>query len=143
MDEYERALRELQEIVHSLSIDDYLRVSNPSSPDPDCLSVQTILRHTILAGFGYANHIRKAIGGATHHHEITSLSQTEAFMKLDQMFQYTLETMDGHWEMDEEKMLNTVFKTSWSEYDIESMIEHAIVHILRHRRQIQKLVGTS
>jgi len=30
-------------------------------------------------------------------------------------------------------------KTSWKQfYDIEQMMEHAIVHILRHRRQIER-----
>jgi len=32
-------------------------------------------------------------------------------------------------------------KTSWGEnYDFEQLLEHAIVHILRHRRQIERLL---
>jgi hypothetical protein len=31
--------------------------------------------------------------------------------------------------------------TGWGQhYDIEQMMEHAIVHVLRHRRQVEKFV---
>ncbi len=33
-------------------------------------------------------------------------------------------------------------KTGWGQlYDIEQMMEHAIVHILRHKKQIEKIKG--
>ena len=140
MDEYERALRELQELIRSLNTEDYVRISNPDSPDPDCLSVQTIVRHVISAGFGYATYIGKEIGVVRQRPEISLLPKEEAVNRLDDMFGYSLETFEGKWGMTEDEMNSIVFKTNWSEYDIESMLEHAIVHILRHRRQIEKLV---
>ena len=140
MDEYERALRELQQVLRSVTADDYIRISNPGSPDPDCFSVQTIVWHTISAGYGYATSIGNAIGVARTRPEIPLLPKDEALDKLDEMFRYSLETFEGKWDMGEEKMYTTTIKTSWSEYDIDSMLEHAIVHILRHRRQIERLV---
>lgn len=141
MDEYGRALRELQQLLGSLSEEDYLRICNPGSPDPDCLSVQTIMRHTISAGFGYATYIGKEIGVIRQRPEIPLLSKDEAIKRLDDMFEYSLQTFEGKWGMTEDEMGSVVFKTGWSEYDIESMLEHAIVHILRHRRQIEKLLS--
>jgi uncharacterized damage-inducible protein DinB len=140
MDEYERALRKLQELLRSLNTEDYTRISNPDSPDPDCLSVQTIMRHVISAGYGYATSIRKAIGVEGARPEIPLLIQAEAIRRLGEMFEYSLATFDGRWDIGEEEMYTTIIKTSWSEYHIDSLLEHAIVHILRHRRQIEKLV---
>ena len=140
IDEYERAICEIQEVVRSVPADDFTRISNLSTADPDCLSVQTIVRHTISAGYGYATYIRKALDIEGIRPEIPVVSQSEAISKLGDMFEYTLKTFEGQWDMEEEKMLTTRFTTNWSEYDIDSMLEHAIVHILRHRRQIEKLV---
>ncbi len=140
MDEYERALQELQELLRSLSKEDYSRISNPHSPDPDCLSVQTIIWHVIAAGYGYAFYIRKAMGSEGIRPEIPLLSQLDAINKLGEVFEYSLQTFEGRWNMGEEEMYTTTIKTGWSEYNIDSMLEHAIVHILRHRRQIEKLV---
>lgn len=141
MDEYERSIRELQALLRSLTNDDYIRISNPESPDPDCLSVQTIMRHTISAGFGYATYIGEEIGVVRQRPEIPLLEKNEAIKRLDDMFDYSLQTFEGKWAMTEDEMGSVVFKTGWSEYDIESMLEHAIVHILRHRRQIEKILS--
>ena len=140
MDEYERALGELKILLGSLSENDYIRISNPSSPDPDCLSVQTIMRHVVSAGYGYAVNIRTAIGVEGKRTDIKEIPQSEVLTMVDDMFEYSLKTFDGRWDMGEEEMYTTIIKTSWSEYDIDSMLEHAVVHILRHRRQIEKLV---
>ena len=40
----------------------------------------------------------------------------------------------------DEELLNTIIKTSWTTYDLEALIEHSIVHILRHRLQIEKMI---
>ncbi|WP_294276359.1 hypothetical protein [uncultured Chryseobacterium sp.] len=37
-------------------------------------------------------------------------------------------------EFDQSKKINTLWG---QQYDVEQMLEHAIVHILRHRRQIE------
>ncbi|MFI5263081.1 MAG: DinB family protein [Candidatus Kapaibacterium sp.] len=140
MDEYERTIRELQEILRKLSIKDYERLSNPTSPDPDCLSVQTIMSHVISSGYGYATYIRNSLGVKANRPDIPLLSQADSIAELEKMFAYTLETFEGRWEMNEDQMLTILVHTRWSEYDIESMLEHAIVHILRHRRQIEKLM---
>jgi hypothetical protein len=39
--------------------------------------------------------------------------------------------------MTEEEISATLMETHWGSYNIEMMFEHAIVHILRHRRQIE------
>lgn len=56
------------------------------------------------------------------------------------MLAYTLATFEGRWEYPSADIRNTVMRTSWQvTYDLEQMLEHAIVHVMRHRRQIEKL----
>ena len=34
--------------------------------------------------------------------------------------------------------------TSWGQrYDIDQLLEHAIVHVLKHRRQIERFIASS
>ena len=57
------------------------------------------------------------------------------------MFEYTVETFEDKWHLTYGELMNTIIKTSWSTYDLEAITEHAIVHILRHRLQIEKMVS--
>ena len=61
-------------------------------------------------------------------------------VELDKMFLYNVQTFEDKWLMSDEQMMKTIIKTSWTTYDLEAIIEHSIVHILRHRLQIQKLI---
>jgi hypothetical protein len=55
------------------------------------------------------------------------------------VLQFTDETFDAIYDDDLERYNESEkMKTSWGQvYDIEQLFEHAIVHILRHRRQIE------
>ena len=111
IDEYERTLRDLQGLLRSLSSDEYVRIANPDSPDPDCLSIQTVMRHVVSSGYGYATSIRKAIGVEGDRPEIPLLSLEESISKLDQMFEYSVGTFEGRWNMTEDEMGMTPIKT--------------------------------
>ena len=69
-------------------------------------------------------------------------SAAEYSKALDLMFEYNEETVANIADEDlevfeEEKKI----KTRWGQhYDIEQLMEHAIVHILRHRRQIENFI---
>ena len=68
------------------------------------------------------------------------MSSKEYHNDLENLILYTIETFESIQdfeleEFDEDKKI----KTSWGQvYDIEQMMEHAVVHVLRHRRQIEK-----
>jgi hypothetical protein len=58
------------------------------------------------------------------------------------MLAYTAETLEGKWQLTDEEIQKAEIKVTWgSVYDIEQIIEHAIVHILRHRRQVEKFAA--
>jgi uncharacterized damage-inducible protein DinB len=141
MDEYERAAGELTRVVESLSDDDYSRIVDPHTTDEDCRSAQTMMSHVVGAGYGYANYLRRALAMPGVRYERRPLSRAESLAHLETMLAYTIETLDGRWEMTDEDMQATLVRTRWgSNYDMEQMLEHAIVHILRHRRQIERLL---
>lgn len=52
------------------------------------------------------------------------------------------QTLEGRWEMSEEDIRGTVIHVRWGvTYDLEPLLEHAIVHVLQHRRQIEKFIN--
>jgi uncharacterized damage-inducible protein DinB len=57
------------------------------------------------------------------------------------MLEYTAQTLEGRWEMTDEEIEKIIMQAGWGvTYNLEQLLEHAIVHILRHRRQIEKFV---
>jgi uncharacterized damage-inducible protein DinB len=69
------------------------------------------------------------------------LSRRESLEQLDAVLRYTAQTLEGKWEMSDEEISGILIKSrSGVVYNMESLLEHAIVHILRHRRQIEKFI---
>ena len=141
MDEYERAASELCRLIERIPEDDFVRVVDSQTKDDDCRSVQTIMSHVVRAGYGYADYIREQFSIASTRPQSRLLSRQESLEQLDAALRYTAQTLDGRWEMSGEEISSTVIKSRWGVvYDVESLLEHAIVHILRHRRQIEKFI---
>lgn len=143
MDEYERAAENLKEVIKTITIKEYVAIVDNETKDPDCKSVQTIMNHVVRAGYGYANYIRKQFGDPwTERKENYELdTPISACLELDNMLFYTVDTLKNKWEMTFEDAVKYKIKTLWGQdYDFEQLLEHAIVHILRHRRQIEKFL---
>lgn len=139
MDEYERAASELGSMVERISEDDFVRIVDAKTMDDDCRSVQTIMSHVVRAGYGYADYIREQFAIPSTRPESRLLSRQESLEQLDAALHYTIQTLEGRWEMSDKESAAIVIKTRWGAvYDLEGLLEHAIVHILRHRRQIEK-----
>ena len=143
MDEYERAADELKTLVTSVGEDDYTRIADAETKDADCRSIQTMMNHVIHAGYGYANGIRRkfAIPHAPLGDERPQISQSEIGSEIEKVLAYTEATLDGHWEMSYEEMNKTLIEDRVSfQENIEQLLEHAVMHILRHRRQVDKFM---
>lgn len=138
-DEYEKALNDLKALLQTLSDEVFIEIRN-NSVEEDFQSARNITLHVVRSGFSYANYIRKRFGNQVLHQEIKINNIDEAITELDKMFQYTIATFEDKWLLTDEELLSTIIKTSWSTYDLEAIIEHAIVHVLRHRLQIEKLL---
>ncbi len=138
-DEYEKALDELKTLLLQIPDDQFKRIYNKEL-DTDFQSVRNIVLHIIRSGYVYANHIRKRFGDTYIVPEVEIIKTQQGIVKLDEMFAYTVETFEDKWLLTDEELLNTIIKTSWTTYDLEALIEHAIVHVLRHRLQIEKMI---
>jgi uncharacterized damage-inducible protein DinB len=141
MDEYERAAIELERLVEQIPEDDFLRIVDSQTSDDACRSVQTIMSHVVSAGYSYADYIRELFSTPSTRPARRLLSYQESLGQLDLMLGYTVETLEGRWEMSDEEIMSKVIHSQWGvTYDMEQLLEHAIVHILRHRRQIEKFM---
>jgi uncharacterized damage-inducible protein DinB len=142
MDEYERAAAELKNIIEKTSEADYLKICDDRTDDEDCRSIQTIMSHVVRACYGYANYMRQAFGMDSNVSQPAPTEKNEVLDRLDSAMKYTAETLEGRWQMPDEEINATTIHTRWGvTYDLEQMLEHAIVHILRHRRQIEKFLA--
>ncbi len=138
-DEYEKALKELKTLLIKIPDAEFKKVYNKET-DTDFQSVKNLVLHIVRSGYVYANHIRKRFRNSYIVTEIEITKTEQGIFELDKMFEYTVETFEDKWLLTDEELLNTIIKTSWTTYDLEAIIEHAIVHILRHRLQIEKMI---
>lgn len=144
LDEYEKALGELIRLIQPLDEATLTKIVDPHTTDPDCHSVQTVLAHVVRSGFCYAIDIRRKQGEPMEFVErIYRTSAAEFVTDLEKMFRFTEQVFKDYPNVQletntpEEKIL-----TSWGQlYDVEQWLEHAILHILRHRRQIERFIA--
>lgn len=143
MDEYERATTELLGIIKNIRQDDFVKIRDTATTDINCISIQAIMNHIVKAGYGYANYIRKMFAESFIERKDNYELHTpqKACDELEKMMAYTEESLAGKWYTVFEDLEINSIKTTWGqEYDFEQLFEHAIVHILRHRRQIEKFL---
>ena len=141
LDEYEKSVNELKDTIVNLTSSELARVIDKETKDADCRSIQTILSHIIGAGYNYVVEIRKSLGEDIDHvTKITLGSTKEYILALDKMFAYNEKLFQDYPKIQlEEFNSEKKFKVRWGQtYDVEQLYEHAIVHILRHRRQIER-----
>lgn len=141
MDEYERAAFELKSIVEPVGDANYTRIADDETADQDCRSIQTIMSHVVHAGYSYANGIRREISMKDFPREKGPVEFRAIGGEIDKMLAYTAETLDGKWTLSNDEIDKIIIKsTSGFTETLEQLLEHAIVHILRHRRQIEKFL---
>ena len=141
MDEYERTASELRRLVEQIPDNEFVRIVDPQTSDENCRSIQTIMAHVVSAGYGYADYIRPLFSISSTRTPKRLLSREESVAQLEAMLEYTAQTLEGRWEMTDEEIESMTIPSRWGvTYNLEQLLEHAIVHILRHRRQIEKFM---
>lgn len=138
LDLYEQALSGLKTTIAGLKNEQF-SVSRPTS-NGESYSVKNIMGHLLKSGYGYSNRIRKVFGMKTTRAKPVINTVADAVAELDKMFQYAVDSCKDNMNMDIGEMWGTKIKTGWTTYDLESLLEHALVHIMRHRLQIEKML---
>lgn len=141
MDEYERAASDLISILEKLPVDKFERIYDPKTADEHCRSVKSIMNHVIDAAYRYANQIRVFLAIVPVKPEFKIENTNDAVRAINKVLTFTANSIEGFWNLSDDQILATRQQTKWGLYDIEMMFEHAIVHILRHRRQIEKFLS--
>ncbi len=143
LDEYERAIADLKNTISDITTEELVKKVDHETKDIACVSIQTIIAHVIRAGQTYVVEIRKHLGEDIdytqyiHHESIMEYSEA-----LDKMFKWNVKLIEDYPNLKIEENNNDKKMTvRWGQsFDIEQLLEHAIVHILRHRRQIERFL---
>ena len=146
LDEYQKASEEFQHVIKNIPQKDFTKIVDEKTSDEDCRSVQTITRHVIRSGYGYANYILNALDIDTNSPDVNKMkieNADDGISGIRDMIEYNLRNLyELNREQIEERMFSVKFTTRWGEeFNFEQILEHAIVHILRHRRQTEKFIG--
>ncbi|HEX9150847.1 MAG TPA: DinB family protein [Flavobacterium sp.] len=142
LDVYEQAILDFKKVIEDIPDTILTRIIDPETTDMNCKSIQSILSHMVNSGYGYAIYIHNLKGHNMERPEkafhITIKEYLEDFNKL---IVYTENVFKDIEDTELEQLYESKkIVTSWKQrYDIEQLMEHAIVHILRHQRQIEKL----
>jgi uncharacterized damage-inducible protein DinB len=141
LDEYERAAFELKAILENVSEDYYTCIADAETQDEDCRSIETIMNHVIRAGYGYAKYMRDALSMESSPVEARRIPHAKIGEEIEKVIAHTAAIFEGERQITDEEMNEIFFKTRWGVmFNIDQLFEHAIVHVLRHRRQIEKFL---
>ena len=143
LDEYERAIKDLKNVLNTVTDTELITIIDTQTDDEDCRSIQTIMAHVVRSGYGYAITVRNHEGEKLAYRKRVYLkTATEFCNALDKVFAFNVLLFDDYPNVKlEEYDTAKKMRVSWGQlYDVEQIFEHAIVHILRHRRQIERFL---
>lgn len=139
--EYRRVLDEMKACVADLKPVELARVADPATSNKDCVSIRSVLTHVVHCGENYNFLIRRHRGSDEKRRPPRRYFDTAAeyAAELDGLYTGTVETLgpltDRHMAAYDP---SRKIVTHWGQYyDVEQLLEHAIVHVMRHRRQIE------
>ncbi len=142
LDIYEQVIEDLKKVVDDIPDALLTHITDPLTTDENCQSIRAILSHIISAAYGYATSIHSLKGHNIQRPDKAFHLTARAYSEdLDKVFTFTESVFQDFKDHDLEQYDNSKkIKTVWGQlYDIEQLTEHAIVHILRHKRQIEKI----
>jgi len=144
MDLYEQESDLLFDMMKTVKDEDWAIIKDAETKDEDCRSIQTICQHLVGAGKYYIELMKKGENPA-YKIEQTSVSLANK-AEFETEFRAVLETQSNYfedrWDMSDEEIDAIHIKTGWGNIlDPETLMEHAVVHVMRHHRQILKFIN--
>jgi hypothetical protein len=141
LDEYERAINDLKTVLLHVSDKDLTTIIDAETTDEDCRSIQTIMGHVVRSGYGYAIYIYRHLGEDFDFRSTVLRATSQEYCDdIDAAFQFNVALFEKYPNLNLEEFDNEKkVLTRWGQvFDYDQLLEHAIVHILRHRRQIER-----
>lgn len=140
LDEYARSIHDFEAVVMALPAERYF--ARTVLADEEFSNIRDILHHAVGSAHSYAFHINRAIDkldGPFPKREYSVETPEIAIASLWQALDHMVEVLGRIKDWSDNKQAELRFVSRWKQpYDVEQMLEHAIVHILRHRRQIER-----
>lgn len=142
LEEYKYVIDDLKSHISDITCEELAEPVDLKTPNKDCVSIQSILTHIVLCGYHYITmmDIHEGNADSEWHKRIKRGSVEEYYNDIDEMYERTLKFFEKINDGDiarfdpKDKLI-----TFWGQYyDYEQLMEHAIVHVSRHRRQIVK-----
>lgn len=118
-----------------------LNILLPKTEDADYDSLETVLRHVLRASGGYITWICEILN--LPNPQIKSIPELNRIEKeAEEYISYLLDKWRTPLiEINEEAFYSPSYKSRWgSEYCIDAMLEHAVMHPLRHEFQLENLM---
>lgn len=143
LSEYKKAIDELIYVIQPINEKQLSSLIDNNTSDPDCKSIQSILTHVVCSGYGYIIYIENSIGNNKPRLEKVTYANVNKYIEqLNSMFDYSIHFFRENTTLQiEQTDSSKKITVAWGQqYDIEQLVEHAIVHILRHRRQIENFI---
>ena len=112
----------------------------PPSEDPDCQSLDTLLRHVLGAARGYMVWICRSL--ELGDPAIDPVPDDLA-ADVDTYAAHVLDRWDGPLHgLDQKTVDRATFPSSWGvDYCIDAMLEHAVMHPIRHQLQLERAMA--
>jgi hypothetical protein len=141
MDEYARAAEEFCRVVEGFSPAEF--AGERPSNDPDTRSPRALCLHVCGAARRYSDYVRKARGMPFTDRFVLEpallVKPADVRGHLASGLRYTEQGLEGLYDAPHEVHTAIRFEVRWGPiYDPEMILEHAVVHLLRHRRQLER-----
>lgn len=141
LNEYTNTFSALEKIVKGIDANTLVHIFDKETKDIDCASIQNILEHVCSSGYFYIEMIQefKKLPIEKGNKKLRYFSSSEYIHEFKKVIQFTENTL---LQLDDKDFGNSEnLNTSWGQkYDLEQLMEHAIVHVMRHRWQIEKFL---
>lgn len=140
-EEYDRAVYDLIKVMKNVSVYSFTKIRDEETMDKDCESIKAIIFHVVQSGYTYANYINQLVDGERKEYDLPIKTPVDGIAEIEEMMKYTKQAMASISHFSNDELLSKTIIARWkTTYDPEQLLEHAIVHILRHRRQIENFL---
>ncbi len=137
MHEYKNVFLNLFEVLEGIHDADLKTVVDTETKNPDGKSIQGVLTHILYWARNYNTMVELDREKESLWHRRKKYKSIEDYIRaLKTVYEETVVIFEG---ISNKELQKRKITTSWGQvFDYEQLLEHAIVHVSRHRWQIEK-----
>ncbi len=116
-------------------------VTLPETDNPNYVSIQTVLRHALVAAYGYLDWMCEKLElpdpGLEPPPEVDDVeAQADAY--LEHLIERWRTPLTG---VERGRFFKPIYRSRWGvDYCVDAMLEHAVMHPIRHQFQLENLL---